>query len=64
MFIQNKEAILFSHNVQNDFSDMVPAMYIMEEFIHAGELNELYLDYPVIRTVILLSLYEKDVGRT
>lgn len=47
-----------------DYSDMVPATSIMEEFIHAGGLNELHLDYTVITTVILLSVYGGDVDRT
>lgn len=43
---------------------MVQAMSFMEEFIHAGGLNELHLDYRVITTVFLLSLSEGEVGRT
>lgn len=42
---------------------MVPAMYIMEEFIHAGGQNELHLDCTPITTVIPLGPYKGDVGR-
>jgi len=43
---------------------MAPAMYSMEGFIHAGGLTELHLDYTVITTANLLSMYRGDVGRT
>ena len=59
-----KKPFCFLSVPPKDYSDMAPAMYSMEGFIHAGGLTELHLDYTVITTANLLSMYRGDVGRT